>query len=56
MDLSPVRQPLLNDVFTATGNATLATTARAKSYLVILYDLFFNVAHQPENARAHLRH
>jgi hypothetical protein len=30
MDLSPVQQPLLNDVFTATGNATLADHGAGK--------------------------
>ena len=48
-------EPLLNDVFTATGNATLADHGAGKSYLgFILYDLFFNVAHRGEKTQGHI--
>ena len=48
-------EPLLNDVFTATGNATLADHGAGKSYLgFILYDLFFNVAHQGQKTQGHI--
>ena len=48
-------EPLLNDVFTATGSATLADHGAGKSYLgFILYDLFFNVAHRGEKTQGHI--
>ena len=48
-------EPLLNEVFTATGNATLADHGAGKSYLgFILYDLFFNVAHRGEKTRGRI--
>ena len=48
-------EPLLNEVFTATGSATLADHGAGKSYLgFILYDLFFNVAHRGEKTQGHI--
>ena len=48
-------EPLLNDVFTATGNAALADHGAGKSYLgFIVYDLFFNVAHQGRKTQGHI--
>ena len=52
-------EPLLNDVYSkdamATGNATLADHGAGKSYLgFILYDLFFNVAHQGQKTQGHI--
>ena len=48
-------EPLLNDVFTATGNASLADHGAGKSYLgFIVYDLFFNVAHQGHKTQGHI--
>ena len=48
-------EPLLNEVFTATGNATLADHGAGKSYLgFILYDLFFNVAHSGEKTQGRI--
>jgi hypothetical protein len=52
-------EPLLNDVCDAadksTGNATLADHGAGKSYLgFILYDLFFNVAHQGQKTQGHI--
>ena len=48
-------EPLLNDVFTATGNAALADHGAGKSYLgFIVYDLFFNVAHQGHKTQGHI--
>ena len=48
-------EPLLNDVFTATGNAVLADHGAGKSYLgFIVYDLFFNVAHQGHKTQGHI--
>ena len=48
-------EPLLNEMFTATGNATLADHGAGKSYLgFILYDLFFNVAHRGEKTRGRI--
>ena len=48
-------EPLLNEVFAATGNATLADHGAGKSYLgFILYDLFFNVASQGQKSHGHI--
>ena len=48
-------EPLLNDVFTASAAPTLADHGAGKSYLgFILYDLFFNVAHQGAKAAGHI--
>ena len=48
-------EPLLNEMFTATGNATLADHGAGKSYLgFILYDLFFNVAHRGEKTQGRI--
>ena len=48
-------EPLLNEMFTATGNATLADHGAGKSYLgFILYDLFFNVAHSGEKTQGRI--
>ena len=48
-------EPLLNEMFTATANATLADHGAGKSYLgFILYDLFFNVAHSGEKTQGRI--
>ena len=42
-------------MFTATGNAALADHGAGKSYLgFIVYDLFFNVAHQGHKTQGHI--
>ena len=48
-------EPLLNEVLAASPAPTLADHGAGKSYLgFILYDLFFNVAHQGEKTVGHI--
>jgi len=49
-------EPLLNEALKADAAFTLADHGAGKSYLgFILYDLFFNVAHQGQEAAGHLQ-
>jgi hypothetical protein len=48
-------EPLLNDAFKHSAAPTLADHGAGKSYLgFILYDLFFNVAHQGQKSSGHV--